>query len=134
MQVYYKAVGGSSYALLFDETAGDSLETDKGIFTGIVQRDPLAGGNSQARFARGNVVGKTQFKWTSIYASAAAARTAILTISAFKLSPLHLKIIEGATTQYMPNAISENYEYDHQGKGVTHTLNFESDDLTTTAP
>lgn len=135
MQVSYKRAGASDYSLLFDEGAGDALETDQGVFAGILQREPLAGSSpAAARFARGNVVGKSQFKWTSTYASAALARAAIAAISALKLTPLHLQIIEGATTQYLPNAQSEMYGYDRQGSSVTHTLSFESDDLTTNEP
>lgn len=134
MQVNYKPVGGSVYAALFDEAAGDALETDKGVFAGVLQRENLAGSNNQARFARGNIVGKQEFKWTSTYASPALARAAILTIGALKLTAVHLQIIEGTTTQYLPNAISEDYTFNRTGCTVEHTLKFETDDLTTTAP
>lgn len=134
MQVSYKPVDGSQFAPLFDEAAGDALEKFSGVFAGIVQREPLAGSAAQARFARGNTVGKIQFKWASTYADAQTAQAAIATIDALKLTPVHLQVVEGNTTQFLPNAISENYEFDRQGSSVTHALSFESDDLTNNEP
>lgn len=136
MQVNYKTAGqvGGNFAPLFDEAAGDALAQFTGVFAGIVQREPLAGSQSQARFPRGNTTGKIQFKWTSTYASADAAQTGIATVDSLKLTAVHLQIIEGAITQYLPNAISDKYEFDRQGSSVTHTLTFESDDLTINAP
>lgn len=135
MQVNYTIIGppkGQSTAL-FNEAAGDSLEKVSGAFTGVLQREQLIG-SSWARFARGNIAGKTTFKWTSTYASADAAQAAIATTNALKLTPMHLAITEGGTNQYLPNATAEQYEYDRQGSSVTHTLLFESDDLTNLPP
>jgi hypothetical protein len=122
------------YKPLFDEAAGDTLEKVSGSFAGIVQKEPLAGGTAQARFARGNVAGKNQFRWNSVYASADAAQTAVSAINALKMTPVHLQLTEGNTVQYLPNSIAESYEFDRQGQSVQHTLTFESDDLTTIAP
>lgn len=137
MQVSYKPVGGSQFTPLFNEAAGDALEKFSGVFAGILQREPLAGSAAQARFARGNTVGKVEFKWTSTYPDAPTAQAAIATIDALKLTPMHLKLEEPpqtATPQFLPNALSENYEFDRQGCSVTHTLRFESDDLTNNEP
>lgn len=134
MQVSYKPVGGTQFTLLFNEAMGDALEKFSGVFAGIVQREALAGGQQQARFTRGNTVGKIQFKWTSTYPDATTAQAAIATIDALKLTAMHLKLEEPpqtATPQFLPNAVSENYEFDRQGCSVTHTLSFESDDLIT---
>ncbi len=137
MLVQYKIITvppGGAYVPLFNEAVGDTLDKVSGAFTGIVQREPLAGGPAQARFARGNIAGKNQFRWNSVYASPDAAQTAIATINALKLTPVQLQITEGATVQYLPNAIAESYEFDRQGQSVQHTLTFESDDLTAQAP
>ena len=136
MLVNYKIFGAPNpaYAPLFNEANGDTMEKFSGAFTGIVQREPLAGSNVQARFARGNISGKTQFSWTSTYADAPTAQASIATIGALKLTPVHLQLTEGAETWYLPNAISESYEFDRQGSSVTHTLTFESDDLNPNPP
>ena len=136
MQVLYKIAGSTQgyTQALCDETKGDALEKFSGVFAGILQREPLAGGTQQARFPRGNFTGKTRFKWASTYASADAAQAAIQTMDALKLTPLHLQLVEGSTTWYLPNATSENYEFDRQGSSVMHMLTFESDDLTIIPP
>jgi len=135
LQILYKIVSDSSgYVSLFDESKGDTLEADRGSFKGLVQKESLAFGASQFRAPRGNVSGSLALRWTSTYADSATARNSIATMNMLKLSLLHLKIVDGSVTLYAPNAISESYEYDHQGRGVTHSLTFECDDLTTTQP
>ena len=135
MQVFYKIAGGATgYVLLLDEAAGDSLEKESGSFKGLLQKEPLAFSASQFRTPRGNAVGTFDAKWISNYADNQTARAAVVTVNSLKLTAVHLKFVDGNSTTYIPNAIAEGYEYDRTGRSVTHTLNFEGDDLTTQEP
>jgi hypothetical protein len=75
------------------------------------------------------------FKWNSLYASADAAADAHRALRAvLKGVRIHLRITQGTTVNYYPNAILESSGAEPHGLSVDHTMTFLSDDVTSTAP
>ena len=134
MLVKYK-IGSGAYTLLFDESAGDASEKFAPAFHDQVMSVPGYGAPSQSRVPLANTEADITFKWNSVYASAAAATTAIVTLrSTFKGVQCHLQVTVGATVVYFPNAVLATSSHDQTGLNVAHTLTFKTDDITTTAP
>lgn len=135
MQIYYKAVGGSSYTLLLDEAAGDALEKFPPQFADVVMPVPGYGAANQTHVPLANTRCSLGLRWSANYASAAAALAAINTIrAAFKGVTNHLKLVEGATTLYLPNAVLESSSHEPHGKECWHQLNLQTNDITSAAP
>jgi hypothetical protein len=135
MLVNYKPVAGGSYALLFDESAGDANEKFAPSFRDVVTPFQGYGASSGLRLALANTAGQLPLKWSSNYATADAGATAIATLrAAFKGVPVHLQVTVGATVLYFPNAVLSGSSHDQKGREVMHSLTFETDDITTTAP
>lgn len=135
MLVKYKPVGGSTYTLLFDESAGDANEKFAPSFRDSVQKSAGYGAANQIKIPQSNTDGQISFKWSSNYATADAAATAIATLrSTFKGVQVHLQVTIGATVVYFPNSVLSNSAHDQHGRECLHQLTFETDDITTTAP
>ena len=135
MLVNYTPVSGGSYALLFNEAAGDANEKFAPSFRDKVDSVPGYGAGNSDRIPLANTEGTVTFSWSSNYATPDAALAAIATLrSTFKGIPVHLQVIQGATTLYLPNATLESSEHIPTGLECRHTLTFKTDDLTATAP
>ena len=135
MLVKYKLVSGGSYALLFDESAGDASEKFAPSFRDAVQKVQGYGAASETRVPMSNTAGQLPLKWSSNYATADGATAAIATLrTTFKGVPVHLQVINGSTTVYFPNAVLSSSSHDQHGRECLHTMTFETDDITTTAP
>ena len=135
MEISYKAVGGSSYTSLGSEASRAALvELFAPAFAPLNQVAPLAGGTNSAKFARNNVSLDLAVVVTIPYSTKADALTAIKTLyDAFAVKS-HLKVVEGATTHYYPNAVLQRYNPVLRGVTVSHNLNWSTDALTTSAP
>lgn len=135
MTVNYKLVSGGSYTLLLNESAGDSLDKFAPSFEDKIYDSGGYGAANANKVAMSNTVGQTVFKWSSNYASAAAALAAINTLrTTFKGVPVHLQVIQDTTTLYLPNAVLNSSNHDPRGKECLHSLTFKHDDITSTAP
>lgn len=135
MIVNYKIVGGSSYTLLFNEAAGDANEKFAPSFRDAVQKVPGYGAANQIKVPLSNTDGEVTFNWKSNYSTPDAALAAINTLrGTFKGVQVHLQIIQGATTLYLPNAVLSASSHDPRGIAVMHQLTFATDDITSTAP
>ena len=135
MLVKYKPVSGGSYTLLFDESAGDANEKFAPSFSDTVFKPGGYGAASTPKVPLMNTDGKLAFRWSQNYASADAAAAGIPTLrAAFKGIPVHLQVTVGATVLYFPNANLSGSSHDQHGREVLHQMNFETDDVTTTAP
>ncbi|HTB86032.1 MAG TPA: hypothetical protein VK742_20470 [Candidatus Sulfotelmatobacter sp.] len=136
MLVNWKIPGSSAgWTLLFDETKGDANEKFLFQFADSVMKIPGYGAPNTAKLPMANTNGSTPFKWTSTYGSADLALAAMATLrTAFKGITVHLQLIQGGTTLYLPNANLTGSSHDVQGASCTHELKFETDDITTTEP
>ena len=136
MLVKYKAVGSvSNYALLFDESQGDANERFAPSFKDTVMKVTGYGAANVTKVALANTDGQVSFRFSKNYASLAAALAAIAALRAtFKGVPVHLQITEGATVLYLPNAKLSASSHDQTGREVMHSMTFETDDVTSTAP
>ena len=135
MLVKYKIIPSGSYTLLFDESAGDANEKFAPAFKDNVMTAPGYGSSSVTKLALANTQCQIPFRWSQNYATADAAATGIYTLrNLFKGVPVHLQVTVGATILYFPNALLSSSNHDQHGREVLHTLQFETDDLTTTAP
>ena len=141
MKISYKAVGGSTYTTLVDESAGGVVADWKPKGTISVQRDPLAvttgATNSTFRQPMGNVTQTLPLVIQIFYGDRGAALAGIQTLTAALLTVKnHLQVTEPtgtATTLYYPNAVCTGLDADLNGSTVQYRINFESD-LVTTAP
>jgi hypothetical protein len=137
MTVDYILPGGSWTAAtkLFDNSAGDANEKFAPTFKDQVYQTPGYGQDNNIKIPLGNTQANAPFAWNSVYTSYAAALAAVATLRAsLKGKRIHLRITEGATVLYLPNAVLENYAADVHGATVDHSMNFTADDLTSTAP
>ena len=135
MQIYYKPIASGSYTLLLDESAGDALEKFPPQFTDMVMAVTGYGAANQTQVPMSNTRCSLPLRWSANYASAAAALAAIATLrTAFKGKINHLKLVEGATTLYLPYATLSGSAHDPHGKECWHQLNLETNDITSTAP
>lgn len=135
MQISYSLTTSISYTSLGDEASRTALvESFAPSFTPVNQIEPLFRALNTFKAVRDNVGVSLAILVSIPYATKAAALTAILTLrTAFKVKT-HLKIVEGATTHYYPNAVCTGYAPVLKGVTVLHQLNFITDDVTTTAP
>lgn len=135
MKIEYKAVGASSYTTLGDEADRSALvESFAPGFVPLNQIEPLAGASNSAKFARGNTAATVALMVSIPYASKAAALAGIKTLLDAFLTQSHLKLTEGATTHYYPNAVLTGYQPTLRGLTVQHNFTWASDKVTTTAP
>jgi hypothetical protein len=135
MLVKYKLTSASSYTLLFDESAGDANEKFAPAFRDAVLKIAGYGAANELRIPLANTNCQLPFKWSQNYATADAGAAGIATLrSAFKGVTVHLQVTVGATVLYFPNATLSGSSHDQHGREVLHQLNFETDDVTTTAP
>jgi len=111
------------------------LLEDFGVsFQPLNQVTPLAGGTNPFRTPRGNVNVAVQLAVTIPYSTTANAVAAIATLrTAFSVKK-HLKVEQGATVHYYPNALLNSYNPVLRGVTVLHQFNFTTDDLTASAP
>lgn len=135
MLVKYKLVSGGSYTLLFDESAGDANEKFAPSFRDTVQKVAGYGAANQTKVPLSNTDGQLPLRWSSNYSSADNALLAIAALrSAFKGTSVHLQVTVGTAVVYFPNASLASSAHDQHGCEVLHTLTFDTDDITTTAP
>jgi hypothetical protein len=136
MLVNWKIPGSAAgWTLLFNEAAGDANEKFIFQFADSVMKIAGYGAPNTSKLPMENTNGTTPFKWTSTYTSADAAFAAIATLRiAFKGVTVHLQLVQGATTLYLPNANLTGSSHDLQGSSCTHELKFETDDITNQEP
>jgi hypothetical protein len=143
MKISYKAVGGSSYTVLCDDSLGTNVVQDWKPKAAIyVQRDPLAvtagAANSAFRQPMGNVTQTVPMVLSITYADRGAALAATQALTAALLTAKnHLQVNEPtgtATTLYYPNAVCTSLDADLTGVTVQYRMNFETDMVTTAAP
>ena len=103
-------------------------------FQQLVNVEPGFRAASQFVHGNKNAVSTLTLVISSPYASEAAALASVVTMRAILADPLHLKVEEGATVHYYPNAANASYQPKFNGRTVTHIMQFASADVTTTAP
>jgi len=134
MKIRYKPVGGS-YVTLFDEAAGDVVETFTPSFSSINQVTPLLGPvANQFSENRGNVRCSMSLAGNVTYADLSSALGSILTHSALLTGKYHFEVSQGTVTHYYPNALIDSYAPRIIGQSVAHQLTFSSDKVTASAP
>ncbi len=137
MKISYAVPGSSpSYTVLGDESDRTAtFELFAPGFQPLNQVEPLAGGSNTFKAARGNVNSGLQIVVSKPYSSKANALAGIKTIhDALVGIKNHLKVEEGATVHYYPNALLTGMNPVLRGTTIQFNLQFVSDDLTATAP
>lgn len=138
MTVDYIIAGVGSWGaatLLFDNSAGDANEKFTPSFRDQVYATPGYGAANNTKVPMGNTQATVPFKWNSVYASYDAAADAHRALRAvLKGKRVHLRVTQGATINYYPNATLESSGADVHGMTVDHSATFLSDDVTSTAP
>jgi hypothetical protein len=135
MLVKFKPVSGGSYALLFDESAGDACEKFLPAFVDNIMAVAGYGAASGTTVPMNNTRCTLPLRWSSNYASADAAAASIATLrAAFKGVPVHLQVTVGATVLYFPNAVLATSNHEPHGRECQHQMTFQTADVTTTAP
>jgi len=134
VKVSYATPGGA-YTVLGDEADRSALfELFAPQFSPLNQITPLAGGSNTFKEPRGNVQVTVRLVVSIPYATQVLALAAVNTLrSAFSVKK-HLKIEQGATVHYYPNGVLAAYQPTLVGVTVRHDFQFNTDDLTTTAP
>ena len=133
MVVYYKLLSGGSYVVLFDDAAGATLTDHKGQFIPVIQESQIYGSATQARFGRGNVKCNRTFNVLQTYSGADTALVGIVTNEALLDQKMHLKIVQGTTAVYFPNALITGLSYDQIGAAIRYAMSFSSDPITSNA-
>jgi hypothetical protein len=136
MKISYATPHASpSYTVLGDESDRSALfELFAPAFQPLNQVEPLAGGANTFKAARGNVVCNLSVVVTIPYATQVAALAGIATLRAAFTVKKHLKVEQGATVHYYPNALLTGYQPALKGVTIQHNFTFTTDDLTTSAP
>ncbi len=135
MLVEYKPVAGGTYALLFDESAGAGNERFNPQFRDNVMKPGGYGAASSPKIPLNNTLGTITFKWNANYDTADLAKASIRALrAALKGVPVHLQVTQGTDVDYYPNAILSQSSHEIYGREAIHTLTFETDDVTATAP
>lgn len=136
MKISYATPAGSpSYTVLGDESDRSALfENFAPAFAPLNQVEPLAGATNTFKTPRGNATVNLSVSVSIPYSTQANALAAINTLrSAFSVKK-HLKVEQGATVHYYPNALLTGYQPILKGVTIQHNFGFTTDDLTTTAP
>lgn len=136
MKISYATPHASpSYTVLGDEADRSMLlELFSPAFQPLNQVEPLAGGSNTFKAARGNVGVTLTLSATIPYSTQANALAGIATLRAAFTVKKHLKVEQGATVHYYPNALLSGYQPILKGVTVQHNFTFTTDDLTTSAP
>lgn len=137
MKISYATPGSSpSYTVLGDESdRSATFELFAPGFQPLNQVEPLAGGSNTFKAARGNVNSGLQIVVSIPYSTKALALAGVKTIhDAFMGVKKHLKVEEGATVHYYPNALLTGLTPVLRGTTIQFNFQFVTDDLTTSAP
>lgn len=137
MKISWKPVSGGDYTVLFDETDGagafvpgltpatESLSYSAQMF-GQARRRRGAMGNLQTSFA---------LVFRESYETPGDALASLATYAAKLDTSYHVKVEEGAAAVYFPNALCTGHQLaELTGVAATHSLSFQSDAPTATAP
>ena len=138
MKLSYKTAGSAgAWTVLFDETAvaaGPVLERFRPSFSQLIQQEPLFNSPNQFRAPRNNVFVSHPLPVFITYPTLAAALDSIKTWSELFNTNFNLKVEQGDTVHYYPNALLAGYTPDPTGVTVLHIFEFISDNLTVTEP
>jgi hypothetical protein len=136
MKVSYATPAASpSYTALGDEADRTALfELFAPSFQPLNQIEPLAGGANTFKAIRGNIGVQLQIVVSIPYATTVLALASIYTLRNNFTVKKHLKVEQGATTHYYPNAVLVGYAPVPRGVTVQHSFTFATDELTTSAP
>lgn len=135
MKVSYKTLPSGSFTTLFDEGDGTAAATEFApSFSPSLQQEQLYQQLAQFRNVIGNIAGTLRVRWNLQYATRAAALTSIYTIASLQNSLMHLKVEEGATTLYFPNAAIQSYEPKLSGLSADHSIQFSTDNISNADP
>jgi hypothetical protein len=134
MKLSYKLSGGS-YVLLADESDRvTTLELAAPSFSRQVQVEALVRAESVTTFDRLNVSVELPITATISYATTVLALASVATMAALFSGRVHLKLEQGATVLYFPNAVLQGYTPELTGVTVRHSFNFITQQVTTVAP
>ena len=124
-QSFDGSVGSGAMPIYAPETSGEATHAN------------LALSSLAFRYPRGNVKAMLGLKWNCQYSSADAAVDAFRVVRlALVNQMLHLKVKQGVTVHYYPNALCSpgHYSCNVTGQSADHSIQFEADDVTLTAP
>ena len=141
MNISYKPVGNLlDYQKLVDDTAGDTMEEFRPRSRCKQQKQelcaPPGSPGGQFRQPLGNLETDLPVKnWNVVYGTPDAALAAAAAVVAGLLgTKFNLKITQGTTVLYLPNATAADLEANVQGMSVTYNGTMTGDLLTTTDP
>lgn len=135
MQLSYKIVGASGWAMLSDDTVGDAMPTFMPHFADNLMETPGFGAASVDITPMGNTEVTLQFTVSKVYLSASDAKTAIRGWrTKLKGLQLHLQVVEGSDKDFYPNGALKDMSANLQGKSVDYYFTFKTQDVTTTQP
>jgi len=134
MKLSYKLSGGSYVELADESSRTATLEVAAPSFTRQVQVEPLIRAESVTTFDRLNVSAQLPITATISYATNVLALASIATMAALFSGRVHLKLEQGATVLYFPNAVLQAYNPEITGITVRHSFNFITQQVTTSAP
>ena len=140
MQLAYKIPGAAGdWSVLADASAGAFIKEWKPRASGQVQKQNVAVtpgqiANSQ-RQPLGNLKETIPLYIDVSYDTNAAAQVAARTNkTAFMGNSVHLRLTEGAETQYYPNGTTDSFESLVAGCNVVYNFTIETDFVTTSEP
>ena len=153
MTFSYKPVGSGSFVVFYsDDGTANGLETNavgsgampvyRPSFQSQQQETNLALSDQSTvkpgaafRAPRGNTAASLALDYNNGYDTLEHAFDAYRTVKAALGDVLiHLSVRVGGTTHYYPNAVMGQYSANVQGLNVQHSIQFKSDDVTTTQP
>lgn len=124
-----------SYTTLGDEADRSGLfELFAPSFQPLNQIEPLAGGANTFKVVRGNIGVSLQIVVSIPYATTVLALASLYTLRNDFTVKRHLKVEQGVTIHYYPNAVLTAYAPVVHGVTVQHVFTFATDELTTSAP
>ncbi len=136
MKVEYRITGaGGSYAVLFDDSAGDTSEKYEGQFKDKSEMTPGFGSGSVGITPNANTASSIAIPLARVFTTPGAAQADMRGWrSALKGKRLNLKVTYGADVEYYPSAVLGNMSFKLNGQAVDYVFNFDAQDVTANEP
>jgi hypothetical protein len=133
MKLSYKVEGsGGSFTVLGDESDRvTTLELAAPQYARAAQVEALVRAESVATFDRANVSVAHQIVVTTTYTTLALALASEAAFAVLFTGKVRLKLEQGTTVLYYPNAVFTSYSPGRNGTTVRHALQFVSQQVTT---
>lgn len=134
MKISY-STGHTTYTALGDESDRSALvESFAPEFEAQMQETPLARATTPKLNNRGNVACSLALTITITYATRDAALAAVATLAGAFSASVHLKVEQGSTVHYYPNAVLRRFKPVLTGVSIRHEIAWRTQIVTATAP